>query len=201
MSVLCRGMFWQPIIFSLTFLWYWDIKNKMKGVMSLMNEVVAPKRSVRKCFFFFLHLFCLNSCFFVVGWATVPASGGGLFRHLLHLTSVLAAVVIFWLNDAWKWISIFCDQKRYVMAVRYMHYKQPGCSWKWKHHTGLREREEKHGFQLSSNLKRLLVLYSFVHTTNSSPHSLRHTHTRQHQHLPLKRKLMKLTVLQPQVSL
>lgn len=69
-----------------------------------------------------------------VGWASVPESGGGLFRHLLHLTS-LAAVVIFWLNDAWKWISIFCDQKRCVMPVRYMHYKQPGC-W-WERHTGL----------------------------------------------------------------
>lgn len=77
-------------------------------------------------FFLFVHF---------VGWAGVPASGGGLFRHLLHLT-LLAAVVIFWLNDAWKWISIFCDQKRYVMAVRYMHYKQPGCLWKWKYHAG-----------------------------------------------------------------
>lgn len=77
--------------------------------------------------------FWIYSFLFVhfVGWANVPASGGGLFRHLLHLT-LLAAVDIFWLNDAWKWISIFCDQKCYVMAVRYMHYKQPGCLWKWK---------------------------------------------------------------------
>lgn len=83
-----------------------------------------------------------------VGWASVPASGGGLFRHLLHLT-LLATVVIFWLNDAWKWISIFCDQKRYVMAVRYMHYKQPGCLWKWKYHTGLCTSERKALFQAS----------------------------------------------------
>lgn len=96
----------------------------------------------------FLLILLLLFVHFVV-WANVPASGGGLFRHLLHLT-LLATVVIFWLNDAWKWKSIFCDQKRYVMAVRYMHYKQPGCLWKWEYHKGLCTSERAmHFFKLS----------------------------------------------------
>lgn len=58
-----------------------------------------------------------------------------VFWHLLHLT-LPGTVVIFRLNDAWKWISIFCDQTCYVMAVWCMHPKQPGCSGRWKHHAG-----------------------------------------------------------------
>ena len=76
-------------------------------------------------------------CLFVhfIEWENLPAAGGH-FRHLLHLM-LLGTVVIFWLNDAWKWISIICDQKRYVMVVQIMHYKQPDCLEKWKYHTGL----------------------------------------------------------------
>lgn len=100
------------------------------------------KENFMECFwihFLFVHF---------IEWASIPAAGGHLFWHLLHLT-LLGAVVIFWLNDAWKWISIFCDQKRYVMAVRYMHYKQPGCLGKWEYHTGLCTSETGiHSFRL-----------------------------------------------------
>lgn len=126
----CTNMFWQPILcfYLLTFDIVRHLKIK-KWVMSDLNEWEYCKKE--SCM-------VLNTFLFqhFIGWASAPASGRGLFRHVLHLT-LLAAVVIFLLNDAWKWISIFCDQKRYVMAVRYMHYKQPGCEWERKHHTGL----------------------------------------------------------------
>lgn len=86
-----------------------------------------PYERILTTLLFFLLLFV-----HFVGWASVPASA--LFGHLLHLT-LLAAVVIFWLNDAWKWISILCDQKRCVTAVRRMHHKQPGRFRKWEYHT------------------------------------------------------------------
>lgn len=72
----------------------------------------------------FIHAFhWVSECPCIRGW----------FRHLLHLM-LLTKVVIFWLNDAWKWTSIFSDQKYYVMAISYMHYKHPCCLLKWKYH-------------------------------------------------------------------
>lgn len=63
--------------------------------MGEMNEDTVEKKTVwvdyeYTCFFLYAHF---------IGRASVTASGGGLFRHLLHLT-LLAAVVIFLLNDA-----------------------------------------------------------------------------------------------------
>lgn len=104
-----------------------------RGISQILKDKVWKmfsewRRCRPKALFLFLacHRMSRRPC----SWRTF------VFWHLLHLT-LPGTVVIFRLNDAWKWISIFCDQTCYVMAVWCMHPKQPGCSGSWKRHAGL----------------------------------------------------------------